>query len=157
MPLGIDQVSLQIGAGAESVGIVGCTGCGKDDAVKGDGRTTEVQSGNLCWTGKLMLQTISIGQFCAESRNGISVSGISTFAQQWRRMWASGLKYSRLSREENRNASDGRWSRWDFPYEEIKDQSPLLYLAERSAEWRIAGVLATKLKASGCWMSRLPD
>lgn len=74
----LDQVSLQIGAG-EFVGIVGCTGCGKTTLLKAMAGLLEVQDGEILLDGENIFPDDSIGQFCAESRNGISVSGISAF------------------------------------------------------------------------------
>ena len=74
----LDQVSLQIGAG-EFVGIVGCTGCGKTTLLKAMAGLLEVQDGEILLDGEnIFFQTIR-SAVCAESRNGISVSGISAF------------------------------------------------------------------------------
>lgn len=74
----LDQVSLQIGAG-EFVGIVRGTGCGKTTLLKAMAGLLEVQSGEILLDGKIFFQTIRSGSSAQKSRNGISVSGISTF------------------------------------------------------------------------------
>ena len=124
----LDQVSLQIGAG-EFVGIVGCTGCGKTTLLKAMAGLLEVQDGEILLDGENIFSR-RFDRAVLRRKVGMvfQYPEYQLFAQTVEKDVGFGRK--------NRNASDGRWSRWDFPMKKSKISRRFLYPAEKSAEWR---------------------